>query len=143
MQLKKYTDYALRVLIFCGTKPHEELSSIKEISEVFQISQHHLGKIVLELNKLGLLETIRGRKGGIRLACKPEAINVGELVRILENDALLECFNSGTKHCVLSPACKLKHVLGEALQAFYRVLDNYTIHDFIVNDKQLRELMGI
>lgn len=75
MNLKKYTDYALRVLLFTGMKSDEELASIKEISEVFNISQHHLGKIVFELNKMGL--TIRGRNGGIRLAKPAEDINVG------------------------------------------------------------------
>ncbi|MFP3490078.1 Rrf2 family transcriptional regulator, partial [Staphylococcus sp. SIMBA_130] len=86
-------DYALRVLIYTGTKPNDELASIKEISEVFNISQHHLGKIVFELNKMGLLETIRGRNGGIRLAKPASEINVGLLVRSLESDFnLLECF---------------------------------------------------
>ncbi|TXL63411.1 Rrf2 family transcriptional regulator [Cerasibacillus terrae] len=143
MQLKKYTDYALRVLIYTGMK-HDELSSIKEISETYSISQHHLGKIVFELNKLGFIETIRGRYGGIRLAKKPEEINVGQIVRIMENDfTLLECFDKGTNHCVISPACKLKHVLNEALQAFHQVLDQYTLNDLIINEKELRHFMGI
>ncbi|WP_099158932.1 RrF2 family transcriptional regulator [Virgibacillus ndiopensis] len=144
MNLKKYTDYALRVLIFTGMKSEGELASIKEISETFSISQHHLSKIVFELNKLELLETIRGRNGGIRLAKKPEEINVGKVVRILEADTvLLECFDRETNHCVISPACKLKHVLNKALHSFFVVLEEYTIKDLIVNDHQLRELMGI
>ncbi|MDY0404095.1 Rrf2 family transcriptional regulator [Virgibacillus sp. 179-BFC.A HS] len=144
MQLKKYTDYALRVLILCGTKPRGELANIKEISETFSISQHHLGKIVFELNKLGLLETIRGRNGGIHLAKDPSDINVGMVVRHMENDFnLLECFDKGTNHCVISPACKLKHALHQAMAAFLHVLDQYTIADMIVNDEQLRMLMGI
>jgi len=144
MQLKKYTDYALRVLIFTGTKPDGELSSIKEISEVFNISSHHLGKIVFELNKMELIETIRGRNGGIRLAKPPEEINVGLLVRRLESDLnLLECFDQGTNHCVISPACTLKHALNKALHAFFSVLDEYTIKDLIRNEQELRELMGI
>src|SRR5699024_7537860 len=96
MQLKKYTDYALRVLIFTGTKSSysEELASIKEISETFSISEHHLRKIVFDLSKQGLIETTRGRYGGIRLAKEPGNINVGEIVRDLEQDFyLLECFD--------------------------------------------------
>ncbi|HEX6593294.1 MAG TPA: Rrf2 family transcriptional regulator [Bacillota bacterium] len=144
MQLKKYTDYALRVLIFTGMKADDELASIKEISEVFSISQHHVGKVVFELNKLGLLETIRGRYGGIRLAKQPDDINVGALVRTLENDFdLLECFDPDKNHCVISPACRLKNILHEALEAFIHVLDEYTIGDLIVNDDELRKLMGL
>jgi len=144
MQLKKYTDYSLRVLIFAGMKSNGELTSIKEISEVFSISENHLGKIVFELNKQGLIETIRGRYGGIRLAKNPVDINVGEIVRRLEQDFdLLECFNHQSNHCIISPSCRLKHALHEALEAFFHVLDQYTLKDLIVNDNELLELMGL
>ncbi len=144
MQLKKYTDYALRVLIFTSMKTNNELSSIKEISETFSISQHHLGKIVFNLNKLGYIETVRGRNGGIRLAHCPENINIGEIVRKLEQDFyLLECFDKDTNHCIISPACKLKHALNEALEAFFKVLDNYTLKDLTINENELLDLMGL
>ncbi|MCM3739847.1 Rrf2 family transcriptional regulator [Oceanobacillus luteolus] len=144
MNLKKYTDYGLRVLLFAGLKSDGELASIKEISEVYDISTHHLGKIVHELNKLGLLETIRGRNGGIRLAKPPEEINVGLVVRQLEDDfALFECFDRGQNHCVISPGCTLKHVVNKALHAFFKVLDEYTLKDLIHNENELKELMGI
>lgn len=143
MQLKKYTDYALRVLIYAGTKSDQELVSIKEISEVYSISQHHLGKIVFELNKKGIIETFRGRNGGIKLAQAPKDINIGTIVRDLEQDSyLLECFDRERNQCILSPACKLKHALHEALEAFYSVLDKYTLKDLIVNEEELLELMG-
>lgn len=144
MNLKKYTDYALRVLIYTGMKPDGALANIKEISEIYAISTHHLGKIVFELNKLELLETVRGRNGGIRLAKRPEDINVGYVVRKMENDfVILECFDKGANHCIISPACKLKHALNEALSAFLHVLDQYTLKDLVVNDAELLALMGI
>lgn len=144
MNLKKYTDYALRVLIFTAMKPDKELSSIKEISESFNISSHHLGKIVYELNKLNYIETIRGRYGGIRLAKPAEEINLGEVVRQFENDfELLECFNKEGNHCVISPSCELKHVLYKALQAFFEVLDQYTIKDLVYNENDLLQLLNI
>ena len=142
MNLKKYTDYALRVLIYTGMKKEEELASIKEISDVFNISTHHLGKIVHELTKLELIKTTRGRYGGIQLAKPAEEINVGKVVRMLENDfVLLECFDTGENHCVISPGCTLKHALNKALHAFFQVLDQYTIEDLIVNENELLELM--
>src|SRR5699024_9442234 len=127
MQLKKYKDYALRVLIFTGMKYDVELASIIEISDVFSISQHYLEKFVFELNKLYLLVSISVRYGGIRLAKRTDEINVGALVRKLENDFdLLECFDPNKNHCVISPACRLKNILHEALEAFLHVLDQYT-----------------
>lgn len=144
MQLKKYTDYALRVLIFSGMKQNQGLVSIKEISGTFSISQHHLGKIVFELNKKGLIETFRGRNGGIRLAKAPKDINIGMIVRDLEQDFfLLECFDKETNNCIISPACKLKQALHDALEAFYTVLDQYTLKDLIVNEGELLDLMGL
>ncbi|UOQ44774.1 Rrf2 family transcriptional regulator [Halobacillus salinarum] len=144
MRLKKYTDFALRVLIYTASKPEGELASKKEISDVFHISENHLGKIVHQLNRLGMLETIRGRGGGIRLAKPASEINVGSVVRIMEDDfALLECFERGSNHCVITPACKLKHILHDALLAFLEVLDAYTLEDLLSNKDELRNLMEI
>ncbi|WP_100011741.1 Rrf2 family transcriptional regulator [Lentibacillus sediminis] len=144
MQLKKYTDYSLRVLIIAGMKKEGELTSISEVSGVFGISKEHVRKVVHDLNKMGLIETVRGRNGGIRLAEPASSINVGHTVRMLENDfALLGCFDEGQKHCVISPGCTLKHALNKALHAFFQVLDGYTLKDLIENEEELRGLMGI
>ncbi len=144
MRLKKYTDYALRVLIYTASKNEGELARKKEISEVFHISENHLGKIIHELNKLSLIETIRGRSGGIKLAKAPSEINVGYVVRAMEDDFhLLECFNCKTNYCVITPACKLRHVLHDALRAFLEVVDAYTLEDLLTNQDELRDLMGI
>ncbi|TGB01250.1 Rrf2 family transcriptional regulator [Halobacillus salinus] len=144
MRLKKYTDYALRVLLYTASKNEGELANKKEISEVFHISENHLGKIIHELNKLSLIETIRGRSGGIRLAKPPKEINIGYVVRAMEDDFhLLECFHCATNYCVITPACKLKHVLHDALRAFLEVVDSYTLADLLTNQDELRELMGI
>ncbi|GEN53140.1 Rrf2 family transcriptional regulator [Halobacillus faecis] len=144
MRLKKYTDYALRVLIFTASKREGELANKKEISEVFHISENHLGKIIHELNKLELIETLRGRSGGIRLAREPADINIGSVIRAMEDDFhLLECFDCATNYCVITPACQLKGVLHEALCAFLNVLDQYTLEDLLTNKQELRELMGL
>ncbi|MCP3026979.1 Rrf2 family transcriptional regulator [Halobacillus sp. A5] len=144
MRLKKYTDYALRVLLYTASKPKDELASKGEISKVFHISENHLGKIIHQLNKLGMLETIRGRSGGIKLAKDPKDINIGYVVRAMEDDFhLLECFDRETNYCVITPACKLKHILNDALYAFLNVLEQYTLEDLLSNKDELRELMDI
>lgn len=144
MQLKKYTDYALRVLIFVGMKRDGELASINEISDVYGISHHHLRKIVVELNEAELIETVRGRYGGLRLKQPANEINIGDVVRRIEQDfTILECFDREKNHCIISPACKLKHALNSALEAFFAVLDEYTLDDLIVNENELLALMGL
>lgn len=144
MRLTYYTDYSLRVLIFLALKEKGTLSNIKEISEAYSISKNHLTKIIHELGKHGYIETIRGRNGGIRLKRLPEEINIGELVRRTEEDFyLLECFDAERNTCVLSPACRLKSMLNEALNGFFQVLDQYTLADIAYNKNQLVALLGI
>jgi Rrf2 family transcriptional regulator, nitric oxide-sensitive transcriptional repressor len=144
MRLTQYTDYSLRVLIYLAIQDQEKLSNIKEIADVYSISKNHLMKVTFELGKLGYIETIRGRNGGIRLALKPENINIGEVVRKTEEDFyLVECFNDEKNACIISPACRLKHILNDALQAYIAVLDQYTLADLVVNDQKLLELFHL
>ncbi|KAB7705394.1 Rrf2 family transcriptional regulator [Bacillus aerolatus] len=141
MRLTLYTDYSLRVLIYLASKHKGELSNIKEIAEAYQISKNHLMKVTHELGKLGIIETIRGRNGGIRLAVAPEEINIGEVVRKTEDDFhLVECFNPDTNRCVITSECGLRHVLFQALQAYLAVLDQYTLRDLAADPAALRSL---
>lgn len=141
MRLTNYTDYSLRMLIYLGSMKKNNLASIQEIADAYQISKNHLMKVAHELGKKGYIETIRGRNGGLRLAQLPQEINVGEVVRSTEEDFnLVECFDKENNSCVISPACRLKHVLHSALTAYFEVLDQYQLADLIVNDETLRKL---
>ena len=143
VRLTNYTDYSLRVLIYLSSKKDQELSNIKEIADTYQISKNHLMKVIYELGKLGYIETVRGRGGGVRLARSPEDINIGEIVRKMEEDFyLVECFDAGKNACVISPACQLKRILNEALEAYFQVLDRYTLADLTRNHDQLAALLG-
>lgn len=130
MRVTRYTDYALRVLIFLGLKG-EELSTIKEIADSYGISKNHLMKVVHHLQQTGYIDTIRGKHGGMRLRLSPEQINVGALVRQTEQDLnIVECFGPDNT-CVITPSCELKFVLNDALKAFLSVLDGYTLADLL------------
>lgn len=143
MRLTAYTDYSLRVLIYLSLQNGEKLSNIKEIADSYHISKNHLMKVTHELGKHGYIETIRGRNGGVRLAKHPREINIGEVVSKTEEDFhLVECFNKETSTCALTPSCKLRHALAEALQAFIDVLKKYTLEDLVHNRDDLRKLLG-
>lgn len=131
MRLTRYSDYAMRVLIFLGTRP-EAVWSIAEISKAYGISQNHLMKVVNDLAREGYVESLRGRHGGIRLARPAAEINVGAVLRHTEGPCeLVECAS-----CLISPACGLAVALDEALEAFFAVLDRYTLADLIANRPQ-------
>lgn len=142
MRLTMYTDFSLRVLMYIGAKEKAELSTILEISNAYGISKNHLMKVTYELGKLGLIETIRGRGGGIRLALLPEEITIGAVVRKTEDDFnLVECFNCTTNRCVITPVCKLRNVLHQALDAYITVLDQYTLKDLLSNKEELGAIL--
>lgn len=142
MRLTMYTDFSLRVLLYLGVKGTKELSTVQEISDTYDISKNHLTKVVHELGKLGLIETIRGRGGGIRLNALPQDINIGETIRKTEDDFhLVECFNCATNKCVITNVCRLKGVLHEALEAYFKVLDSYTLADFVENNENLAAIL--
>lgn len=142
MRLTMYTDFSLRVLIYLGTKEQDKLTTIQEISDAYNISKNHLMKVTFELGKAGFIQTVRGRGGGIRLADLPQNINVGTVVRKMEDDFhIVECFDREHNRCPISPVCGLRGVLGKALHAYLAVLDEYTLEDLLFNKEGLREIL--
>lgn len=143
MRLTVYTDYSLRVLVYLGVRGEDHLATIQEIADAYQISKNHLMKVTYDLGKYGYIETIRGRGGGIRLAMQPEDIVIGAVVRKTEEDFhIVECFNPENNLCKISAECRLKNALYEALQAYLKVLDSYTLADVLVSKQTLFELFG-
>ena len=141
MHITRYTDYSLRVLVYLAVQG-EELATIQQIADSYEISKNHLMKVVHQLNKKGYIETVRGKKGGMRLQMAPEDINVGILVRETEQDlSVVECFSSRNA-CRITPVCGLKSMFGEALAAFLEVLDRYTLAD-IINDQHRPQLLRL
>lgn len=143
MHLKQYTDYSLRVLMYLALRP-SELATIGAIADVYEISHNHLTKVVQELARKGYIDTLRGKGGGIRLRLAPEKIGVGRVVRDMEGDlSVVECRQHDRGTCTISTRCVLKRVMGEALQAFLAVLDEYTLADIVANRDQLIRLLQI
>ena len=133
MRLTQWTDYSLRVLMYCAVcEQREQPVTITEIAESHGISRSHLTKVVHQLGAHGLLDTTRGRSGGMRLSKPAADINVGEAVRQTETDFdMAECFNPTTNQCCLSPQCRLKGVLQLATQSYLGVLDGVCLADLI------------
>ena len=144
MRLTVYTDYSLRTLLYLALRDADYLATIQEIADAYNISKNHLMKVTYELGKLGYIDTVRGRGGGIRLAVDPSSITIGQVVRQTEDDFnLVECFNHEQNLCIISPACKLKHILYDAMQAYLNVLDQYTLADIAQNKDELLELLKL
>jgi Rrf2 family nitric oxide-sensitive transcriptional repressor len=143
MRLTAFTDYSLRVLIYLASQPGQR-ATIAEIATAFEVSEHHLTKVVHFLGKTGWLANVRGKGGGLALGELPERIGVGEVVRQTEGQAVVaECFGEDGGKCCIAPVCHLRGVLGEAVKAFYAVLDRYTLADLVGNRKQLATVLFV
>ena len=131
MQLTRFTDYSLRVLIHLGGHPGAQ-ATVAGIAAEYAISRHHLTRVVHQLGLKGYIETVRGKGGGFRLARSPGSIRIGDVVRDMETGfELAECFRPGESGCRLLPACALKPALAEAGRAFLGSLDRYTLADLL------------
>ena len=142
MRLADYTDYTLRVLMYCASNP-DRLVTIAEIADIHGVSKNHLMKIVNDLARQGVVETSRGRGGGLRLLKPPQDIRIGEVVRMAETDfRLVECFDAETNSCTLSNTCRMKRLLDTALAAYFRELDGATLADIVGPPTKQRSRTG-
>ena len=131
MRLAEYTDYTLRVLMYCASRP-QQLVTISELAQHHGVSRNHLMKIVNDLARQGVLATTRGRGGGLRLLKDPTGLRIGDVVRASETDfRLVECFDPDSNQCTLSPTCRLKGVFNTALSAYFKELDGMTLADIV------------
>ncbi len=129
MRLTDYTDYTLRVLMFCALNPERSIT-IAELADSHAVSKNHLMKIVNDLARQGLLQTTRGRGGGLRLLKPAADINIGDVVRQSETDfRMVECFDPSHNACTLTANCQLKNVFRTALQSYLAELDKVTLAD--------------
>lgn len=133
MQLTRFTDYALRTLIYLALH-RDRLVIIAEIAKAYDVSENHLMKIVHRLAQHGYIETQRGKGGGMRLARSPENIQVGMVVSHTEDNMnIAECFDPQMRDCPMLPGCVLKYALINARKCFLEKLDTYTVADLIAN----------
>lgn len=141
MKLTSFTDFSLRVLIYLAAQPRQR-ATIAEIARSFDVSVNHLTKVVHFLGKNGWLANVRGKGGGLELAMPPEMVGVGRVIRQTEGAAMpAECFSVDGGHCSIAPVCRLSGVLGEAVKAFYAVLDKYTLADLVHNREALAGIL--
>lgn len=136
MRLLSSTDFALRVLMLLAREPPGTHLSVDNLSQQLGgLSRHHLHKIVQDLTSLNVTRTIRGAGGGVALAVAPEEIQIGTLVRQLEEDQpVVECFRSDGCSCTLLPACRLRGMLARARDGFYETLNQHHLGELMAEN---------
>lgn len=141
MQLTKFSDFALRVLMYVHAADGRRVT-IEEMAASYQISRAHLMKVVNTLTRTGYLLAVRGRSGGLLLARPAAEIRLGAVIRDTEPDfALVECLATGGQ-CVIKSCCRLPRALNKALSAFLDTLDEYTLESVALKPRDFRRILG-
>jgi Rrf2 family transcriptional regulator, nitric oxide-sensitive transcriptional repressor len=142
MQLTRFSDYALRALLYLGARPGVVVSAAT-ISASYGISTHHLVKVTKWLTQRGLVHAQRGKAGGVMLAVAPSEILIGPLLRETEPTFdLLDCFDAETAPCPITPVCRLRTALIEAREAFFGELDELSLGDLLGNAQELVQILA-
>ena len=137
MRLTVFSDYTLRVLMYLALD-RTRLATIPEIAAAYGISENHLMKVVHQLARAGILASVRGKGGGVRLARPPEEIRLGEIVRASEGEApIVECLSGDPLACRITSSCRLKGILVDAFDALYDSLDEYTLADLVKRPREM------
>ncbi len=143
LRLTKQTNYAIRMLMYCAANP-DGLSRVPEIARAYHVSELFLFKILQPLVAGGLVETVRGRNGGVKLAKPAKDISLLDVVKITEdNFSMAECFDNDDADCPLVANCGLNIALREALDAFFAVLAKHSIHDLAQAKPDISMLLGL
>ncbi|MBF6080817.1 Rrf2 family transcriptional regulator [Nocardia cyriacigeorgica] len=131
MQLTRFTDIGLRALMRLAVSDEaDNRVTTRLIARQVNASEHHVAKAVTQLVDLGFVQAQRGRSGGLFITEAGRGASVGALVRALENDReVVLC--EGDHPCPLAGSCRLRRILAEAKEAFYRELDRYTVTDLV------------
>lgn len=141
MRLTRFSDNALRCLVFLGIHPGETIT-VAEIASRMAVSEDHLLKVVRRLVALGYVRSIRGRRGGVQLGCDASTLRIGDVLRATEeNLAIVPCFDPAHDGCPIASACGLAPAIDKALAAFFEVLDGYTLADLVRQRKALVALV--
>lgn len=141
MKLTAFSDYTMRVLMFLAME-RSRLVTIPEIAAAYGISENHLMKVVHQLARSGVIESVRGKGGGIRLAREPSDIRLGEIVRASEGSApLVECLADEPCSCRIAPVCRLSSVVEKAFAALYATFDDYTLADLVPDAPRMNAIL--
>ena len=135
MQLTRYSDYSLRVLMYLAVRP-EYLATIEEIAEAYGISRAHLMKVVHQLGRAGLVDTVRGRGGGSSSRARPARSRSAAWFGAPRKLAIVECFEPTTSRCRIESACGLPGRARGGARAFLGTLDRYTLADLVARRRK-------
>lgn len=136
MRLTEQTRYAVRVLAACA-QVHPEVVAVKKVAADTGLTEFTIFKLLKTATRAGLVASVRGRNGGIRLAAPPDQLTLGSVVRAFElrfqecrpaQQMLAEDFaRDGVDR-------RLNGMIGQGFAAFLQTMDNLTVADLLAEE---------
>lgn len=124
--------YALRVLIDLAEHQDDGFIPLKEVARRQEISEKYVESILKILVKHGMLEGLRGKGGGYRLAKAPEEYRVSDVLWLTEEElAPIACLARGAKECPRAPECRTLPLWQGLDKVIMDYLDNVTVADLM------------
>jgi Rrf2 family protein len=124
-------DYGMRAAIdLARNYDSGDPVQVKDIAERQQIPKDYLSLIMVDLRKGGVVESIRGPRGGYRLSRPPADVSMGEVLEILEGPIqLLDCTSETTAahQCGVQSACNMRNVWSYLTDTIAGVLRQTTL----------------
>lgn len=131
MYLSKFTDYSFRALVYLAEN-RDKLCTVEELAKKLEISEHHLKKIIHKLAKTDLIISMKGRTGGLKLGLEPYEINLGEVIRVTEDNLnIAQCFSKENCCPYIGADCRIKGIMKDSLDAFLHEFSRYTLQDVL------------
>jgi len=131
VRLTQATDYGMAAILYLAQKNGDRNYSIDEISRTTEIPEEFLRKIFQVLVKSGIIQSFKGRGGGVSLARSPKDITVAEIVKPLgEEMGLVRCLREG-EYCPRSNECKASVFWRRIQENLFEVLGRTTINDVL------------
>lgn len=132
MRLTAKSEYGLLAMIYLASSAEEGPVSAREISEQQQIPAKFLEQLFVGLRKAGLVNAVRGARGGFALARTPDQINVLEIVEALEGPLVATvCETDRGLTCGRGGACAASAVWNRATKALREVFESATLAELV------------
>jgi len=131
MKLSTRSRYGTRLMLDLARHYGKGPVQVGEIARHEEISVKYLEQIIIPLKKEGLIQSIRGPKGGHMLARRPQDITMGEIVKVLEGGIDLAACIENPGECRRSPRCVTRGLWKEATNAMYDKLNSVTLAEML------------
>ena len=140
MRFTAQEEYGLRCMLQLAQNEGKELLTIDEIARNECLTPHYVGKLMRILLKGGLVESIRGQKGGYTLTRPAEEISISEVIGVLDRQLFdrkyCKKFTGADMRCVHSTECSVRTLWSSLNTAVSEILTKTMLKDLVIGSKQ-------